>query len=219
MKRPSVCTLIKIPLISAVALLIIIQGCKPNFDGNREDGSITEESFDTIADIQLYYETQSAKLELDNHIPKDVDEKYELITVSSFGPVRAKVFYRKDSTLFVCSKSTDVSVGDRDVYHRIIEKRYWNIVTNMIDEFDYWKTPRFEEPVAEYLDGYTMMISAEKNVGTNIEMKRIILRPNPMYDKIGALGNYLWELEEDIYGNDTLNGGNKFLKEDDKDES
>lgn len=218
MIRHTARSLVNITIILTVSILFLIQSCTPSFE-SRGEASTNQVSFDTIADIQSYYQAQIAKLELKKYIPKNTDEKYEVITVSSFGPVRAKVFYRKDTTFFAFSKSTDVAIGERDVYHHIIDRQNWNIVINMIDEFNYWTTPRYEEPIAEYLDGYIMMISAEKTADNGKTMKRIILRPNPMYDKIGALGGYLWDLEEHIYENDTLNGGNKFLKENNYDES
>lgn len=79
------------------------------------------------------------------------------------------------------------------VYTTKIAKEEWEILENMIDNFDFWTEEQFT--YNEVLDGNTFYLEGNR-VTNNKKLHRIVGRGSPQYDKIGALCYYILDYKE-----------------------
>ncbi len=182
-------------ILFLIATLVFIQSCDKAYDSL----STPDTSYEIQKDLQVLADS----LEIRKFIEESSDELYGMMTYSAWENVHARIFFRVDSSFYAFNKSTKKSSLGRETYFRQLDRDQWNTVKSMYEEFDFWDEPIFKVPTSSFLDGYTMYVIG-KNQKISKKM-RIVCRSNPQYDKIGSLGDHLWDFEQYAYENDTLN--------------
>ena len=168
---------------------------------------ISSDNFDTLYEVQHYYEELFSRVNLNIEDENDCAESYTALVKSAFGPIKIIQFCQtKEKSYHALYETTLANTGERCNYIREISPDEWNEVVEIIEEFDFWTEPIYREPRHIVLDGYLLFVKGVKGGRRN---NKIIIRSNPIHDKVGSIGTYLNEHEDWLFQMDTLNNRNK----------
>lgn len=197
-------------IIRSLCFCVILSSlisCQENYDKNSECFKYSNEQYhDEVIDSTLEkeaHEYQEILLErFEETSIKDLEyEAYQLQYYSSHG-FGFSIKFEKKSNGFYMSKKCLKKEGwfpDCENSRHSISQEDWEEFERMIYEFNYWTEEAFRTNEG-VLDGDVYFLEGNRPSAKNCNKKtyKLIGRGSPIYDKIGALCDYIADFEESL---------------------
>lgn len=128
-------------------------------------------------------------------------EAYHLQFYSSHGFGKSVKFEKKEGRCSLSIKCITKGewLTDCKNYQIGISEEEWNEFEKMIYEFNFWTEEEFRAN-KDVLDGFTYLLEGNRPQAETCNKRtyQLIVRGSPLYDKIGALCNYISEYEDHL---------------------
>ncbi|OAV45088.1 hypothetical protein A3850_011580 [Lewinella sp. 4G2] len=161
------------------------------------------------AEIVMHVLQCADSLGVREYFENSTEEFYGVIIESAWGDITGTFFFRNGSSYFAFNKDHAKTIPNRPTYFGELDEYEWVIVTDMIDEYDFWEETAYKLPEPA-LDGFSMFVIGKNQKRSN--SLKAIFRGTPEYDKIGSLGSNLRRFEKLCFEQDTLGKGSSRLK-------
>jgi hypothetical protein len=128
-------------------------------------------------------------------------EAYLLQFYSTHGYGKSVKFENKNGVYAItvkCNGKVDW-VPDCKEYKIRINREEWNVLENMIYEFDFWTVEDFKVK-RDVLDGSAYFLEGNRPEAERCNKKtyKLIARGSPDFDKMRALGDYIFDYEDQL---------------------
>ena len=200
-------TLIRLEYYSLIFILIFLLSCQENVQENIDCSKFADEIYEKeVSDTSLVrkvFDYQKFLLEKfgETSVKGLNYEAYHLQLHSSHGHGKSVKFEKKNNgcSITVKCKTKGEWLQDCKEYAIGIEREEWDELEKMIYEFNFWTEEDFKTN-ENVLDGFTYLLEGNRPEAKKCNKKtyKLIARGSPMYDKIGALCEYIFEYEDQL---------------------
>ena len=197
---------VKIECFCLIFISIFLFRCQGNVQENKDCSKFANEIYQEVSDTSLAkeaFEFQEYLLEkFGEKSVKGINyEAYHLQFYSSFGYGKSVKFVNKNGVYSIAVKcvTKEGLYPDCKEYAIRIDKEEWNELERMIYEFNFWTEEDFKTN-KDVLDGYAYILEGNRPQAKKCNKKtyKLVGRGSPIYDKIGALCDYILGYESQL---------------------
>ena len=162
--------------------------------------TIAERKIDTVLEKEAFRYQKVLLGRFGESSVKELDhEAYQLQFYSSHGFGKSIKFEKKQDSCLISVKCIVKKDWFPDCEEYKVETNLdeWNELEKMIYEFNFWTIDAFRVN-KNVLDGAVYFLEGNRPKAKNVKTYKLIGRGSPKYDKMGALCDYIIELEDQL---------------------
>ena len=201
-------TNIKFEYCCMIFILIFLFSCQENVQEDKDCSKYLAEIYkEVVFDTSIVrgvLDYQKILLERfgESSVKGLNSEAYHLQFYSSMGYGKSVKFENKNGiySIAVKCRTKEDCCPDYKEYEIGIDREEWDELEKMIYEFNFWTEADFKEDKREVLDGYVYLLEGNRPQAEKCNKKtyKLIARGSPIYDKIGALCDYILDYEHQL---------------------